>query len=162
MPATTSATGHDATRARRHPDCWVCAPGNGHGLTVSFQADETGAVTGTFACDAAFVGYPRYLHGGVTSALLDGAMTNCLLARGTPGLTARLEVRYRQPVLLGKTATIRAWLEKSRGPLHILAADLRQKGEVVATASGRFMSYPEAAPPNGEGEPDEENRHRHL
>ncbi len=42
MPATTSTAAYAATRERRHPDCWVCAPTNGHGLAVSFQADETG------------------------------------------------------------------------------------------------------------------------
>ena len=162
MPATTSTAAYAATRERRHPDCWVCAPTNGHGLAVSFQADETGAVSGVFDCGVAHAGYPGYLHGGVTSALLDGAMTNCLLARGTPGLTARLEVRFRQPVLLGKPALVRAWLEKTRGALYILAAELRQDDEILATASGRFMSYPEKDESRAEGESHDKDRHRHL
>ena len=144
MPATTSGPGdYAATRSRRHPDCWVCAPAHGCGLAVKFEADENGAVEAVFPCDQDFMGYPDFLHGGVASALLDGAMTNCLMARGTPGLTARLEVRFLNPVMIGQPATVRGWWEKSRGSLHILGADLSQNGKVLVTAAGRFMEYPE-------------------
>ena len=144
MPATTDNPGeYAATRARRHPDCWVCAPLHGNGLAIRFEAGADGSVTGVFPCQEEFLGYPGFLHGGVTSALLDGAMTNCLMARGTPGLTARLEIRFLKPVLIGRPVTVRGWWEKSRGPLHMLAADLSQDGKVLATAAGRFMDYPE-------------------
>lgn len=144
MPATTNDSGdYAATRARRHPHCWVCSAANEHGLAVDFKADGTGAVEGTFPCDEKFTGYPGFLHGGVVSALLDGAMTNCLMARGTPGLTGKLEVRFLKPVLIGKPVTVKGRLEKSRGVLHILAAEMSQDGEVLATAAGKFMEYPE-------------------
>ncbi len=144
MPATIDTTGeYAATRARRHPDCWVYAPLHDHGLAVRFEAGADGVVTGVFPCHEEFMGYPGFLHGGVTSALLDGAMTNCLMARGTPGLTARFEVRFLKPVLTGRPVTVRGWWEKTRGSLHMLAADLSQDGKVLATATGRFMDYPE-------------------
>jgi len=144
MPATTNDSGgYEATRSRRHPDCWVCAPSHERGLAIRFEAGEAGAIEGTFLCSEEFMGYPGYLHGGVVSSLLDGAMTNCLMARGTPGLTARLEIRFLKPVLIGKPVTVRGWWEKSRGPLHLLAAELSQDGKVLATAAGRFMEYPE-------------------
>ena len=143
MPATTNDSGGFAnTRSRRHPHCWVCSAANEHGLAVEFREDGTGAVEGSFPCDEKFTGYPGYLHGGVVSTLLDGAMTNCMMARGTPGLTARLEVRFLKPVLIGKPVAVKGWLEKSRGALHILGAELSQDGEVLATASAKFMEYP--------------------
>lgn len=146
MPATTNGpSGYAALRSRRHPDCWVCEPSKEHGLTMEFLDIGSGTVVGDFPCDADFTGYPGLLHGGVTTALLDGAMTNCLMAHGTPGLTARLEVRFLHPVLINKTATVRAWLEKTRGPLSILGAELRQNDEVMATATGRFMAFSEQA-----------------
>jgi uncharacterized protein (TIGR00369 family) len=111
-------------------------------LAVAFRVDEAGFVAGEFPCNQEFAGYPGYLHGGVASALLDGAMTNCLLARGTPGLTAKLEVRFLRPVLLGKTASLRAWVEKTHAPLYILTAELRQDEELLVTATGKFMAYP--------------------
>jgi len=144
MPANTEVLdNYAATRARRHPDCWVCAPLHDHGLAVQFETGAEGVVTGVFPCQEEFPGYPGFLHGGVTSALLDGAMTNCLMARGTPGLTARLEVRFLKPVLIGRPVTVRGWWQKTHGSLHMLAADLSQDGKVLVTAAGRFMEYPE-------------------
>ena len=126
-----------------HPHCWVCSDANEHGLAMDYREDETGAVEGSFPCHVNFTGYPGFLHGGIVSALLDGAMTNCLMARGTPGLTARLEVRYLKPVLIGRPAVVKGWWEKSRGALHMMGAELSQDGEILATATGRFMDYPE-------------------
>ncbi len=144
MPANTDGNKHyQTTRQKRHPHCFVCSPGFGGGLQIQFEAGDAGSVEGTFYCTEGFTGYPGFLHGGITSALLDGAMTNCLMARGTPGLTGKLEVRFLKPVLIGQEAVVRAWWEKSKGPLHIMGAELLQNGEVLASAAGRFMDYPE-------------------
>jgi acyl-coenzyme A thioesterase PaaI-like protein len=96
-------------------------------------------VQATFDCTKAYEGYSDVLHGGVVSALLDGAMTNCLFAHGHPGVTAEITVRFRHPVHTGKTATVRAWIERCARPLHVLGAELAQEGEVKATARGKFM-----------------------
>jgi uncharacterized protein (TIGR00369 family) len=144
MPATTSdSEGFAATRSRLHSHCWVCSAANENGLAADFQVGQAGDVQGRFSCDEKFTGYPGLLHGGVISALLDGAMTNCLLARGTPGVTADLRVRFLHPVLIGKPVTVRAWLDRSRGPLSVLGADLRQDGEILATAVGKFLDHPD-------------------
>ncbi len=148
MSATTdSPRGLAAARSRWHPRCWVCSAANEHGLAVDFQEDATGAVEGAFPCDEGFTGYTGFLHGGVVAALLDGAMTNCLLARGIPGVTADLQIRFMRPVLIGKPLTVRGWLDRSRGPVHILGAELRQDGEILATAVGKFMNHPGEKPP---------------
>ncbi len=152
MSATTdNPHGLDDARSRWHPHCWVCAPGNEHGLAVEFNEDDTGAVEGTFPCDEGFTGYPGFLHGGMISVLLDGAMTNCLMARGIPGVTADLQIRFLRPVLIGKPVTVRGWLDRSRGPVHILGAELRQDGEILATAVGKFMHHPDENPPKKKG-----------
>ena len=153
MPATIDpADQYSLTRGHRHPDCWVCAPTNGTGLNIGFVVEENGSISGVFPCCEEFTGYPGFLHGGVTSSLLDGAMTNCLLAHGNPGLTARLEVRFLHPVRIGRPAVVRARLKKTRGSLSILEAELSQDGEIVATAEGRFMDYPEGSIPDRRSE----------
>mgnify|MGYP001818957880 CR=1 FL=1 len=162
MPATTDDGGLAAIRARRHPDCWACSPTSQNGLAVAFFAAADGSVTGRFACEGKYVGYPGCLHGGVTSALLDAAMTNCLMARGKPGLTARLEVRYLQPVPIGATVQVRSWWLGGRGSLQMLRADLRHDGVVLAEANGTFMTHTLAALPAAEGGDDEEDRDHHL
>lgn len=163
MPATTNGQApFDAIRRQRHPDCWVCSPSNGKGLALNFVSDDAGAVEGLTVCGEDLMGYPGYLHGGITSALLDGAMTNCLLARGTPGLTARLEIRFLKPVLIGREIKVRGWWEKSRGALHFLCAELLQDEEVLATAKGKFMDFPDPKDSQKPGDGHEKNRHHHL
>lgn len=67
-------------RARTHRNCVVCGTVNGRGLRLDFRTSEDGSVQATFDCREAYAGYANVLHGGVVSALLDGAMTNCLFA----------------------------------------------------------------------------------
>ena len=134
--------GDESFGVRQHPHCWVCSPDNDQGLSIKFRDDSIGGVEGTFACDEAFTGYAGYLHGGVISSLLDGAMTNCLLSRGLIAVTADLQVRFHHPVQIGCSATIRAWLKNSRSLVYILGAELLQNGVVCATAVGKFLKHP--------------------
>jgi acyl-coenzyme A thioesterase PaaI-like protein len=79
------------------------------------------------------------LHGGVIASLLDGAMTNCMFAYGTPAITAELAVRFRHPVIVNRPAKVRAWVERSSPPLHVLKAVVLQDERPKATAVGKFM-----------------------
>jgi acyl-coenzyme A thioesterase PaaI-like protein len=109
------------------------------GLGQDFELQPDGSVESTFARGEMFEGYPGLLHGGVTAALLDGAMTNCLFAHGVRALTAELTVRYRAPIAVRGKITTRACLVESHGRLHLLRAELRQDGQVKATALGKFL-----------------------
>lgn len=129
-----------ATRARAHPRCVVCSPAHPLGLAQEFTSQPDGSVTSTFDSRPVFEGYAGLLHGGVTAALLDGAMTNCLFAHGIEALTAELTVRYRQPVSAVGKIVVRGWLIESHGRLHLLGADLRQDEHVKVTALGKFMA----------------------
>ena len=135
--------GQDALReiqARAHACCVVCGTASGRGLRLVFRSSEDGSVQATFDCERAYEGYANILHGGVVSALLDGAMTNCLFAHEHAGVTAELTVRFRHPVCTDATATVRAWIERCSPPLHVLRAELAQEGQVKATARGKFMA----------------------
>jgi acyl-coenzyme A thioesterase PaaI-like protein len=130
-------------RKKEHERCFVCDPDNSAGLGLRFQMCADGCVIASFNCPEAFHGYPRWLHGGVTSSLLDGAMTNCLFARGVVAVTAQLSIRFLHPVVIDHQAHVKAWVEKSYPPLHLLRAELFQNGKVLATASGKFMECSE-------------------
>ena len=91
-----------------HPHCIVCGGQSDHGMKVSFQACGDGSVEGVFLCRRMFQGYDGYLHGGVISLLLDGAMTNCLFARGKTAMTGELTIRFLFSVLVGREVMIRA------------------------------------------------------
>lgn len=128
-----------AMRRGAHPRCVVCSPANPIGLGLEFALRSDGSVEGMFAPHDVFEGYSGLLHGGVTAALLDGAMTNCLFAHGVEALTAELTVRYRGPIALRGEVAVRAWLTASHGRLQMLCAELRQDDKLKATALGKFL-----------------------
>lgn len=134
----------EADRARLeaawHPRCVVCGPARDGALGVHFTTNGEGpSVAATFDCDPRFEGYDGQLHGGIVSCLLDGATAHCLFALGRVAYTADLSVRYRQPVRIGRPAVVTGRLERSRGRLHTLTAELLQDGVVRATARARFL-----------------------
>lgn len=141
-PAQNSST---ATSMRIHENCVVCGPSNDRGLHLQFMSLEDGSVQAFFDCGKAFEGYAGSLHGGVISALLDGAMTHCIFARGRAGVTAELKVRYRHPVVTDHIATVRGWIQRSSPPLYLMEAELLQGGRLKATATAKFMDQPSLA-----------------
>jgi uncharacterized protein (TIGR00369 family) len=129
----------DRTREAMHPDCIVCGKGCPKGLDLDFAVQADGGVCATFACPKAYEGYRGVLHGGVISSLLDGAMTNCLFARGVTAVTAELVVRFRHPVATNVPVTVVGRITRSTPPLHILEALVVQNGVIMAVGKAKFM-----------------------
>ncbi len=126
-------------REAEHADCVVCSSTNSRGLQLEFGLEEDGSVSADFPCSWDFQGYGGFLHGGVISSLLDGAMTNCLFAHGQAGFTAELNVRFLHPVVLGEVVTVRAWIDRSHPVLKVLKGEVVQGDRVMATAVGKFL-----------------------
>ncbi len=81
------------------------------------------------------------LHGGVISALLDGAMTNCLFANGIRALTAELKVRFLLPVNTTDPIRLQAVIQRSGSHLHLLEGKLSQNGILKAKALAKFIAF---------------------
>jgi len=126
-----------------HKHCVVCGSSNDRGLHVRFMPLADGVVQAFFRCDKAFEGYAGRIHGGVISALLDGAMTHCIFAHGHVGVTGELKVRYRHPVVVEQTAIVRGWIKRFSPPLYLMEAELRQDGQVKVIATAKFMVQPQ-------------------
>ncbi len=139
MTPETALSAPTDLRKEAHPNCVVCDPENESGLRLEFDTLEDGSVQTHFNCDAIYEGFPGMLHGGVITALLDGAMTNCLFAHGRTGITGELKVRFRHPVATGQGSFVRAWLEESSSLFHVLKAELIQDQQVKARATGKFV-----------------------
>ena len=122
-----------------HPFCFVCSGSNPMGLALRYAPQPDGSVSAKFLGNSALEGYSGWLHGGVIAAMLDGAMTNCLFARGVRGLTAELKVRYHESVAASEEVLLYAWLEDDAHGLYQLRAELKQGGVVKACAAGKFM-----------------------
>jgi len=129
-------------RALTHARCAVCGATDCQDLHVCFHALPDGSVGGIFEARPDLQGYPNTLHGGMVSTLLDAAMTNCLFAHGFAAVTAELTVRFLRPVAADRPVTASARIEKSWRRLHLLAAELRQEGELMATAIAKFVAHP--------------------
>lgn len=109
------------------------------GFGLKFKSNDDGSVGTSFLGHPALEGFQGFLHGGVIASLLDGAMTNCMFARGCVAMTAELKVRYHKPVVIGDEMFIRAWVTRSVSRLHVLHAELKQDGCVKAVATAKFM-----------------------
>ena len=57
-------------------------------------------------------------------------------------MTARIFVRYRQPVLINRELRIAARVTESRGRRIHIDGDLRLEGEILAEARGAFLHVP--------------------
>jgi uncharacterized protein (TIGR00369 family) len=135
-------------RTQAHPYCVVCSQSNPLGLGLEFTVNDDGSVSASLYGHVALEGFQGCLHGGMIASLLDGAMTNCLFARGHVAMTAELKVRYRKPVFIGRQMTLRAWITRSQSPLHLLEAELKQEGCIKAIASAKFFETNETADRN--------------
>jgi acyl-coenzyme A thioesterase PaaI-like protein len=123
-----------------HPRCFVCGPAVSHGLHLHGQLQPDGSFLCAQEFGAAFEGYSGLVHGGILAAALDGAMTQLLLLKGYPALTAELKIRYRSAVGLGERVIIRATLEENADPLFLMKAQMiGANGKVSVAATAKFI-----------------------
>jgi uncharacterized protein (TIGR00369 family) len=135
----------ERTRQSEHAACIVCGRrGESDGLALRFILNEDGSVEASFDPRQSLQGYDGLLHGGVIASLLDGAMTNCLFARGIAAVTAEMNIRFRHPIELDSPAVVRARIDRSQAPLFVLEAWIQQQGQCRATCRGKFMRKPKA------------------
>ncbi len=130
----------DHHRQTQHPACVVCDPANPFSLNLNCKADDHGGVSSRFEPKPWMAGFTGQLHGGIVSALLDGAMTQCLFAQNTKAVTAVLHTRFRKPVPIDQALQVRAWLKDTDGKRHQLKAELHLNDALLADAEATFLS----------------------
>jgi acyl-coenzyme A thioesterase PaaI-like protein len=120
--------------------CFVCGPANPRGLGLRFTLAD-GVCRSEFTPGEFHGGFETVTHGGIVFSVLDDAMANWLFLQGARGLTAKCEVRYREPLPIGTRVGVEARLQSSRRRLYVLSSALRlpDSGRVVAEAEARFM-----------------------
>jgi acyl-coenzyme A thioesterase PaaI-like protein len=131
-PATVSAR-------NGHSHCLLCGCLNPRSLRLSFQPVGGGVVGTRFRVVPELQGYDDTLHGGVIASLLDAAMTHCLFHHGVRAVTGDLHVRFLQPVSCEASVDIRAWVQSSYPPLHLLRGEIRLEDRLMAWAEAKFM-----------------------
>jgi uncharacterized protein (TIGR00369 family) len=109
----------------------------GLGVCYVHHADST--VSARFVGRPELEGYPGLLHGGVIAALIDGAMTNCLFARGVCAVTAELNVRYLAGISSAEELLVTAAVEYARHRYFRLVAEISQRNTIKVRAGGKFV-----------------------
>ena len=120
--------------------CFVCGVENPHSLKVKVEQDGENQVKAEFVADDRYRGWSNYLHGGILSLIFDEMLGWLSRYMGYDAMTARLEVRYRNPVPLGSRLRFSGMLEKEvKGILDINLRALFVDGTVAAEGKGRMM-----------------------
>ena len=105
--------------------CFACGKDNPIGLKMEFTMDAEECVA-YFTPRQEHQSYDGRMHGGLISVLLDEIMGHYLfVTEGRPAYTAKMELRYRQPVMIGETVK---WVCRR----------LKQKGRLVEMQGQRW------------------------
>lgn len=124
---------------RQHAHCLICGGLNPRSLGLRFHSERADEVRCRVQCTPELQGYSGLVHGGVIAALLDAAMTHCLFRQDVLALTGSLSVKYIQPVEMNSLLDLRAWMEKGRGKVYYLRAEIRRDDTVLARSWGTFV-----------------------
>lgn len=123
--------------------CFGCGELNEEGLRLAFsQPDAGGVVRARFVVPARYQSWAGVVHGGIVALLLDEAVGWAAWHAGRPGVTGRLEVRYREPLRVGEEVEICGRLDRSRRSLSYVSAwvDRAGDGGRVAEATATLMA----------------------
>lgn len=129
--------------------CFVCGEANLHGLRLRFHADGP-RVTTRFTPQAEHIGFKGVTHGGLLATVLDEIMVWAVAASTRRfAYCAELTVRFQRPAIPGVELLAAAELvENRRHKLFTATAELRDTaGQLVATASGKYLPVPAADVP---------------
>ena len=127
----------DSVEARM---CFACGKENPIGLKIDFHYDGE-FCTGEFTGNENHVGWENTVHGGIIYSALDDVTANVLWQSDRRAHTAKCEIRYRKPLMVGETVMLKGWVEKEKGRLVMLKGEARRKadGVVVADCEAAFM-----------------------
>jgi uncharacterized protein (TIGR00369 family) len=127
--------------------CFGCGPLNEDGLQMTFLADGDVSVA-EFAVPARYQSWKGVVHGGMVALLLDEAVGWAAWHKGHPGVTGKLEVRYRQPLRVGERVRLTGQVERVRRTLVYASATIERisDGSTIAEASATLMEASPTAP----------------
>ena len=128
--------------------CFICGLENPVGLRLRIYEVEPGVVESTFTAPEHFQGYPGVLHGGIIATIIDEISGRALMGpvdKPRFMFTAKLEVRYRKNVPIGKPLRLvgKAGLDKGRSAESWAGIYDAENGELLAEGSTLLVNVPE-------------------
>jgi len=128
--------------------CFICGLENPIGLHLHLYEVEPGVIETAYTAPNHFQGYPGVLHGGIVSAILDEVAGRAHMGSDPMNprfmFTAKLEVKYRQNVPIGKPLKIigRAGKSKSKSAEAWAGIYDAEANELLAEGNVLLMDVP--------------------
>ncbi len=125
--------------------CFGCGARNTGGLQLLFHR-EGDEIWAEHTPSERFQGFPGVLHGGVIATMLDETLSRAAVFAGKWMMTARLEIRYRRAVPVGRPLRVSARPTQVRARMVSARGEVRLADEpdiVLAEAEGVFLPITE-------------------
>jgi uncharacterized protein (TIGR00369 family) len=118
--------------------CFACGIENPIGLKIVFETTQDGVVA-NFIPTKEYQGYVGMLHGGIISTLLDEAMAQAVIAKGNQAVTARMEVQFKKPIVIGEIICLKGRVTQEKGRIIETYGEIEQNGQITAVATASFL-----------------------
>ena len=120
--------------------CFACGRENPFGLNLAFSCSGDRAYA-EFRITKNHQGYRDIVHGGIIAAILDEAMIKAASSKEGNAITAALSVRFKNPLMVGESASVEAVIKKSgRRLIEAYARIKGQDSRTVAEANGKLLT----------------------
>jgi len=126
--------------------CFVCGLENNFGLKLRFLETAPGEVTAEYTVPEQYQGYPGVVHGGIVTAMLDEVTGRAhITGEHTRFMfTAKIEIRFRKNVPIGKPLRIVGRIEKSKRRMATSTGKIfGPEGDLLAEAKTLLVDMPE-------------------
>lgn len=120
------------------PMCMVCGPENPNSLGMRVLIDGDRVLASAELAER-HGGAPGFAHGGALSAFIDDLFGYVLVVIDRPAVTAKLEVEFRAPAMLGAPIEMVAWCDRIEGRKLHLRGEIRQGQALVVEAGALFI-----------------------
>jgi uncharacterized protein (TIGR00369 family) len=98
--------------------CFGCGKNNPAGLKMVFTWDtRTKTASAEFCPDEKVQGWAGYVHGGIIACVLDEAFGWAAMTAGTNNVTAKMQVRFRRMVPIGRKYIVTCRVSKQNSRL---------------------------------------------
>jgi acyl-coenzyme A thioesterase PaaI-like protein len=124
--------------------CFACGTLNKSGMRLDLHV-ERGRSWTELTYEQRFQGWDGIAHGGILATILDEVMAWALVAEDSWGLTARLAVEFKRPVIVGQALRADGWITRSRRRIVDTAGEIRDAttGGVLVAATGAYVAADE-------------------
>ena len=134
---------------RKQPNslhCFACGVDNDFGLQIHFYDNGQDEVYAEYTVPEQFQGYPGMVHGGILATILDELLGRAVMALDPTYfmVSAKLTVRYREPVPIRESLQLMGKVLRRRGRISTSKAEIRlSDGTLCAEAEGTLVHLEE-------------------